>query len=641
MADSYLKNWRKCQSDMLALVESSSEDDENGVFNLDLQSENDQGQLANDSFGSGTDENGETIDEVMYAYTSDTDDDARDLDTVSSTTDANDEASFQMQLAAWATKHSCTRSCVNDLLGILRRQGYSLARDQRTLLQTPRSIVVTNKCGGQYTYFGLESRILSFVQKNSDLQCVKDGVIHLTINVDGLPLFKSTSSDLWPILCSINGQKPFVVALFYGTSKPNSVDNFLEDFLKEYERIQQNGVVFADRKFTVTIRAFVCDAPARAFLKCTINHNGYYSCERCTVKGSWSGRVVFNSDDEVDLRTDANFEQMLYTSHQSRKSPLVNIGVPCVKGFTLDYMHLVCLGVVRRFLNFLKKGPRECRLSQGQINQISESLLSLRGKLPSDFARQPRSLSELDRWKATELRQFLLYTGMLVLKGVLPSLQYEHFLTLVVAMRILVDGNTERRTKYLDYAKQLLIFFVGKCSEFYGSSFTVYNVHSLLHLHEDVQYFGCTLDPLSAFPFENYLCSLKKIVKNSNNPISQVAKRLAEKENNCLKTDSCEVNEISVKSERDRCFDYGEKHFAFVKEQRGNYVLCELIKKTELEDIFDLPCRSKLFHLCYYCPRQIVKRKQILVRLSALRSCKAAMLPFKQGFALIPLLHQL
>lgn len=31
--------------------------------------------------------------------------------------------------------------------------------------------------------------------------------------------------------------------------------------------------------------AFICDTPARAFLKCTKGHGGYNACERCTIPG--------------------------------------------------------------------------------------------------------------------------------------------------------------------------------------------------------------------------------------------------------------------------------------------------------------------------------------------------------------------
>ena len=84
-------------------------------------------------------------------------------------------------------------------------------------------------------------------------------------------------------------------------------------------------------------------------------------------------------------------------------------GISCVKGFVLDYMHLACLGVTRRLLKYLKKGP--CgKISASQVNEISIRLLALNGQLHSEFARQPRSLLELDRWKATEFWQFLLYS---------------------------------------------------------------------------------------------------------------------------------------------------------------------------------------------------------------------------------------
>ena len=64
-------------------------------------------------------------------------------------------------------------------------------------------------------------------------------------------------------------------------------------------------------------------------------------------------------------------------------------------------MHLVCLGVVKRML---KQGPRICKLSNAMVQDISNILISLSGKMPSEFSRQPKSLTEIERWKATEFK---------------------------------------------------------------------------------------------------------------------------------------------------------------------------------------------------------------------------------------------
>ena len=53
---------------------------------------------------------------------------------------------------------------------------------------------------------------------------------------------------------------------------------------------------------------------------------------------------------------------------------------------------------------------------------------SLSSHIPREFARKPCSLSDVIRWKATELRQFLLYIGPVVLRGVLPEPLYENFI---------------------------------------------------------------------------------------------------------------------------------------------------------------------------------------------------------------------
>jgi hypothetical protein len=82
-------------------------------------------------------------------------------------------------------------------------------------------------------------------------------------------------------------------------------------------------------------------------------------------------------------------------------------------------------------------------------------LCRLRKSTPSDLARQPRTLDELKRWKATEFRQFLLITGPLVLKGVVDDEIYFHFLTLSTAMRVFLESNNEVRNHYKNYTANL------------------------------------------------------------------------------------------------------------------------------------------------------------------------------------------
>ena len=58
----------------------------------------------------------------------------------------------------------------------------------------------------------------------------------------------------------------------------------------------------------------------------------------------------------------------------------------------------------------------------------------------------------------------------------------------------------------------------------------VYNVHGLVHLAGDVTIYG-NLDNFSAFPFENTLKSLKKLVRKPSHVLQQISRRLGRKEN--------------------------------------------------------------------------------------------------------------
>ena len=72
----------------------------------------------------------------------------------------------------------------------------------------------------------------------------------------------------------------------------------------------------------------------------------------------------------------------------------------------------------------------------------------------------------------------------------------------------------------------------------YDNTFVVYNVHSLLHITDGVEHFSPNLHDVSAFQFENLLQKLKRLVRGSHGPVSQIAKRLSElKDVSCLKED--------------------------------------------------------------------------------------------------------
>lgn len=123
-----------------------------------------------------------------------------------------------------------------------------------------------------------------------------------------------------------------------------------------------------------------------------------------------------------------------------------------------------------------------------------------------EFVRKPRHMTEMERWKGTELRQFLLYTGPIVLLNVLPKHMYMHFLALSVAIRIL---SGEKWCQTLNqYAHELLTWFVTEYKKIYGDHNVIYNVHNLIHLASDVKNFG-SLESFSCFKYESYLGKIK------------------------------------------------------------------------------------------------------------------------------------
>ena len=136
------------------------------------------------------------------------------------------------------------------------------------------------------------------------------------------------------------------------------------------------------------------------------------------------------------LRTDASFNEMCDEDHHKSCYALKPPNIGGVTQFGLDFMHLGCLGVMRRFLLYWKGpiGPLNVRLSSRDVSKLSDKLLSYVAYISVEFARKPRALSDIMRWKATEFRLFLIYLGPFALDGVLPTNLLNHFLLLYVIL---------------------------------------------------------------------------------------------------------------------------------------------------------------------------------------------------------------
>lgn len=278
------------------------------------------------------------------------------------------------------------------------------------------------------------------------------------------------------------------------------------------------------------MHGLICDAPAKAFVLNVKNYNGFNSCTKCTIEGQYiNGRVCFpTTNTHFTLRTDENFINNKYKDYQMGETILSNI--PNFKPVTdvpLDYMHLVCLGVVKKLILLWHIGPASVKLSNNIKKMITDALINLRNTVPSEYCRRPRSLKDFKLWKAKEFRQFLLYTGPVVLKNVLRKDVYLNFLSLHIAMTILASPVLTKSTDNIDYAQSLLEYFVNTFTQIYGQQYVSHNIHNLLHICTDVRKYG-PVDQFSAFPFENHMTYIKKLIRKPDKPLQQLAKRYTE-----------------------------------------------------------------------------------------------------------------
>jgi len=79
-------------------------------------------------------------------------------------------------------------------------------------------------------------------------------------------LFKSSRAQFWPILISIETDfytESIIVGIYYGDKKPPDANIYLKEFIINITEILRNSLDVDNHKCCVSIKAIICDAPAK------------------------------------------------------------------------------------------------------------------------------------------------------------------------------------------------------------------------------------------------------------------------------------------------------------------------------------------------------------------------------------------
>ena len=341
-------------------------------------------------------------------------------------------------------------------------------------------------------------------------------------------------------------QNIMLSALWIIKGKPErklDINTFWEyGFKKSYSNVL-NGVAELDlngdkTEFSVDILGFVMDKVMNRKVLNHISFNGRFGCIKCYNPGESrpTYRQVWKNGQKVQHRHGSHlmfrhrhyppktsFEWSVFSASAIlHKKPQKGIKGPnpltefvkVPEQIFLDPMHLLYVGVVHALLTgvFFRKGIN----TSGMIEAANRRLRNV--PVPSDFRRKPRDISVLAKWKATELKFFIMFY-LPSLRGIIDN---EHFLVLTM-LSTLVTLLTKKFITQNEFAAIDLIAdrTVQMIQKVFGMDFMTSNVHDLMHLGDQVRDTGPQAQ-VSTAVFEDLIRFLKHLVHGTTSQTNQL-----------------------------------------------------------------------------------------------------------------------
>lgn len=228
-------------------------------------------------------------------------------------------------------------------------------------------------------------------------------------------------------------------------------------------------------------------------------------------------------DLDAPLRNDNDYRNRVYDDYHHMESVLEMLPIDMIDAFPPDYLHCVLLGVETWILKFIRDTPKV--LSTRDHSEINRRIAEYNQTQPCEFQRKVRSfVDSLGLMKGTELRQYVLFFGPLLLTDIVEEAIISNLIKLQIASTIFSHG---RFANYYDEADTLMRMFIEEYAAIHHPSHVTYVVHSPCHMKRFVEKYG-PWDNFSTFEYESQNCKVKDYLKSNVKPLVQVTNRIVE-----------------------------------------------------------------------------------------------------------------
>ncbi|CAH1275028.1 Hypp9343 [Branchiostoma lanceolatum] len=317
-------------------------------------------------------------------------------------------------------------------------------------------------------------------------------------------------------------------------SKPN-IAVFLKPLMEQLNKIYNEGFQVEDAEGNEhTIRGMLLmatvDLQAKAICMMMMQYNGGYGCHNCEDPGKslGRGRRVWPYVGASTLRTHESIVECVHRSVAENKTVmgvkgasafLMHAPFNMATGFPPDYMHEALMGVMKTLLDLWLSPTNKTKdfYIGRMMSTLNERMQAL--KVPDTISHRPRSFLVRQHWKASELRSQLLFFSPAIMRDILPTKYYAHYMLLVQGVSKLLGDNISPTD--LHHSDLQLDIFRKKFEDLYGEEAQTMNIHLLGHL----AHFTRLLGPLwaySCFGFEGMNGQLRRMLHGTHFVASQI-----------------------------------------------------------------------------------------------------------------------